>query len=131
MEKRMENPAETPLAQYQEVNQGRTTISPDVLLVIIQLTTLNVSGVSRMSSVPGGVNRIFRKGTGEGVRVTVKDDTVSADLHVILKNDVNMRDVSRNIQHDVARAITTMVGMEVGRVNIHIEDIDYPQTVEA
>ena len=96
MENPMENPAESPLAQYQEVNQGQTTISPDVLLVIIQLTTLHVKGVSRMSPVPGGVNRILKRGTGEGVRVIIKDDTVSADLYVILKNDVNMRDVSRN-----------------------------------
>jgi uncharacterized alkaline shock family protein YloU len=50
---------------------------------------------------------------------------------VILKNDVNMREVSRNIQHDVARAISTMVGMQVGRINIHIEDMDYPENSEA
>jgi uncharacterized alkaline shock family protein YloU len=84
-----------------------------------------------MSPTPGGVNRILRRGTGEGVRVLVKDDTVSADLYVILKNDVNMREVSRNIQHDVARAISTTVGMQVGRINIHIEDMDYPENSEA
>lgn len=84
-----------------------------------------------MSEVPGGVNRILRRGTGEGVHIIVKDDTVSADLYVILKNDVNMRDVSRNIQHDVSRAISEMVGMQVGRINIHIEDIDYPENTEA
>ena len=127
----MENPSENSATQYGSTNPGRTTISPDVLLVIIQLTTLHVQGVSRMSSVPGGVNRILRRGTGEGVRVVVKDDTVSADLYVILQNGVNMRDVSRNIQHDVARAISTMVGMEVGRINIHIEDMDYPVDSEA
>lgn len=131
MENSMENPSENRTAPYEETNHGRTTISPDVLLIIIQLTTLHVQGVSRMSAVPGGVNRILRRGTGEGVRVLVKDDTVSADLHVILKNDVNMRDVSRNIQHDVARAISTTVGMQVGRINIHIEDMDYPENSEA
>jgi len=127
----LENASEESLTPYQGVDFGRTTISPEVLLVITQLTTLHVTGVSRMSSVPGGVNRILRRGAGEGVRIVVKDDTVSADLHVILKNDVNMRDVSRNIQHDVARAISTMVGMQVGRINIHIEDIDYPEESEA
>ncbi|MBP1703382.1 MAG: hypothetical protein H6Q38_2489 [Chloroflexi bacterium] len=118
-------------SQYAGTDIGKTTISPDVLLVITQLTTLQVSGVSRMSEVPGGVNRILRRGTGEGVHIIVKDDTVSADLYVILKNDVNMRDVSRNIQHDVSRAISEMVGMQVGRINIHIEDIDYPENTEA
>lgn len=118
-------------SQYAGTDIGKTTISPDVLLVITQLTTLQVSGVSRMSEVTGGVNRILRRGTGEGVHIIVKDDTVSADLYVVLKNDVNMRDVSRNIQHDVSRAISEMVGMQVGRINIHIEDIDYPENTEA
>ena len=127
----MENPSENPTAQYQETDIGQTTISPDVLLVIIQLTTVHVPGVSRMSSVPGGVNRILRRGSGEGVRIVVKDGTVSVDLYVILKNNINMRDVSRNIQNDVARAISTMVGMHAGRINIHIEDIDYPEESEA
>lgn len=33
--------------------------------------------------------------------------------------------VSRSIQHQISRAISEMVGMDVGKVNIHIEDIDY------
>jgi uncharacterized alkaline shock family protein YloU len=48
----------------------------------------------------------------------------------VLKNDTNIREVSRNIQHDVTRAISEMVGMDVGYVNIHIEDIDYPSDNE-
>jgi uncharacterized alkaline shock family protein YloU len=32
---------------------------------------------------------------------------------------------SQIIQEKVSRAITEMVGMEVGKINIHIEDIDY------
>ena len=39
--------------------------------------------------------------------------------------NVNIREVSRNVQQNVARAIQEMVGMDVGLVNIHIEDIDY------
>ncbi|RPI22259.1 MAG: Asp23/Gls24 family envelope stress response protein, partial [Chloroflexota bacterium] len=50
---------------------------------------------------------------------------------IILKNGTNIRDTSRKIQYEVARAISEMVGMQVGRVNIHIEDIDYPTEIEA
>jgi uncharacterized alkaline shock family protein YloU len=46
-------------------------------------------------------------------------------LHLVLQQDVNIREVSRNVQQNVARAIQEMVGMDVGYVNIHIEDIDY------
>ena len=111
---------------------GKTTIAPEVLLTIARLTTLDISGVSRMSPVPGGVNRLFNRGISEGVRIDIReDDTVFADLFVILQKDVNIRDVSREIQHKVARAISEMVGMQVGRVNVHIEDIDYPMEPEA
>jgi len=119
------------LNDYPEAT-GKTTIAPEVLLTIARLTTLDVTGVSRMSPVPGGVNRLFKRGISEGVRIDIKeDDTVFADLFVILQNDVNIRDVSRDIQHKVARAISEMVGMQVGRVNVHIEDIDYPTEPEA
>ena len=118
--------------QITYAGSGKTTIAPEVLLTIARLTTLNVPGVSRMSNVPGGVNRLFSRGVGEGVRIDIQeDDTVYADLYVILKNDVNIRDVGRSIQQEVARAISEMVGMQVGRVNVHVEDIDYPVEPEA
>jgi uncharacterized alkaline shock family protein YloU len=118
---------------FEQIHQakGKTTIAPEVLLTITRLTTLSVPGVSRMSSVTGGVNHFFQRGISEGVRLHVKDDIVSADLYLVLWNDLNIKDVSQKIQQQVSRAITEMVGMEVGRVNIHVEDIDYPQEPEA
>lgn len=112
--------------------EGTTTIAPDVLLTIAQLTTLNVNGVSRLGHVQTPVNQLLKRTQKrEGVSIEVVDDVVYADIYVVLKNDVNVRDVSHNIQHEVARAISEMVGMSVGRVNIHIEDIDYPTEAEA
>src|SRR4030066_975191 len=115
-----------------ETPQGKTTIAPDVLLTIAQLSALNVAGVSRLSHVQAGVNQLLKRTQRrEGVLIEVVDDVVSVDIYVVLKNDVNVRDVSHNIQREVSRAITDMVGMTVGRVNIHIEDIDYPMEAEA
>jgi uncharacterized alkaline shock family protein YloU len=109
---------------------GKTTIAPEVLLAIARLTALNVDGVSRMCHTPAGVKRLFNRSFEEGVQIEIQNNTVNADLYIILKNDVSIRDVSRNIQQQVARAISEMVGMNVGRVNIHIEDIDYPGETE-
>lgn len=107
--------------------QGSTTIAPEVLLTIAQLTALGVPGVSRLSHIQGaGVNRLIKPSQyREGIKIEVDDDVVTVDIYLILKNDLNVRDISHNIQHEVTRAITEMVGMTVGRVNIHIEDIDF------
>lgn len=110
---------------------GKTTVSPDVLVSIAKLSALGVPGVSRMAAIPGGVNRLFRKGANEGVRIEVEEDVVQADMYLVLKEDVNIREVSRNVQQQVTRAIQEMVGMDVGYINIHIEDIDYEESIEA
>jgi uncharacterized alkaline shock family protein YloU len=109
---------------------GKTTIDPSVLLTIARLTTLEVEGVSRLSDVPGGVNRVFKRHQAQGVRIEIEDVVVDVDLYVIVENDVNLRAVSKEVQAEVSRAITEMVGMEVGRINVHIEDIDFPIEAE-
>ena len=108
---------------------GKTTVAPEVLLTIARLTAKNIPGVSRLCAVPGGIDRLFKKNTqqGDGICIEYTDEAVFIDIYVALKNDVIVRDVSREIQREVQRAVTEMVGMPVGRVNIHVEDIDYPE----
>ena len=111
------------MTDYQ--SHGKTTVSPEVLITIARLSALSVPGVSRMAPISGGVNRLFRRGAGDGVRIETQDNTVFVDMFLALKQDVNIREVSRNVQLQVTRAIQEMVGMDVGHVNIHIENIDY------
>jgi uncharacterized alkaline shock family protein YloU len=107
--------------------QGKTTVAPDVLVTIARLSALSVPGVSRMANIPGGVNRLFKRGAQDGVRIEVEDNVIVANLYLILKPDVNIREVSREVQHQVARALQEMVGMDIGEIEIHIEDIDYEE----
>jgi uncharacterized alkaline shock family protein YloU len=111
-----------------ETNPGKTTVAPDVLVTIARMSALSVPGVSRMAQVTGGVNRLFRRGTNDGVRIEVEDNVIVVSLYLILKKEMNIREVSRNVQTQVARALQEMVGMEVGEVEIHIEDIEYEET---
>ena len=112
-------------------SQGKTTVSPDVLVTIARLSALSVPGVSRMAQVPGGVNRLFKRGIGDGVQIEVHDNVVTANLYLILRQHVNIREVSRNVQHQVARALQEMVGMDIGEIVIHIEDVDMDEGLEA
>ncbi len=113
--------------------EGKTTIAAEVLLTIARLTTLAIPGVSRLCPPPtGNMKRLLTQGYAhEGVVIDILDDIVHLDLYVVLRHNINVREVSRNIQVEVTRAIMEMVGMQVGHVNIHIEDIDYPEETEA
>lgn len=98
-------------------NPDTTTIAPDVLHSIARLTALKVPGVHAASP---------RRGAPDGVQVRVSDGIVDVDMYLILEKDINLRQVSREVQSAVARAIEEMVGMLAGSINIHIEDIHFP-----
>lgn len=107
---------------------GKTTVAPEVLITIARMAALSVPGVSAMAPVSGGVDRFFRRGVNEGLRISVHENVVVGDIFVIVKNGVNIREVGRNVQQQVARAIQEMVGMDVVRLDVHIENIEYEAT---
>jgi uncharacterized alkaline shock family protein YloU len=115
--------AEKPYAE--DPIQGTTMIAPKVLVTSARLTALGVPGVVALAPIPGGVNRLFRRGDGEGVRIEVEGHNVSVDLHLIVAQGTNVREVGRKVQAEVARAIEELIGMSVSRIDIHIEDVDY------
>ncbi len=103
--------------------EGKTTMSLDVLVTIASMSALGVEGVSCLIPVRGARKSLF-KGSQDGVRVEIEDDIVLVDLFLVMKENVNIREVGREVQRHVTRAITEMTGMQVGHVNIHVEDID-------
>ena len=84
----------------------RVTVVPEVLLTIARLSTLRVEGVARMSMIPGGVDRLWRRTpTAEGVQILVDGHTVTVDLFIVTRADANMYEVSHAVQNEVARAL--------------------------
>jgi len=104
---------------------GKTTIDPGVLIQIARLTALSVPGVSKMASGPKSVDSFLKKKYSDGVLIDVENNTVYADLYLVMKHDVDLYKTSQSVQKKVYRAISEMVGMDIGHINIHIEDIDY------
>ena len=107
--------------------RGRTTVAHDVLLTIARLSALQTPGVAHTSPAPDGVDRIFKRGIEDGVRVEVHDHSVLVDLYLVMQPGFSVRVVGRAVQSAVRRAMEEMVGMDVLAVNIHIEDIADPE----
>jgi len=108
------------------------TIAPGVLLTIARLATLEVPGVVRMGSTPGGVDRLLRRvPAANGVQIAVSENTVSAHLYIVAEATTNLRDVSTQIQKSVERSIRNLLGMKVESVNVHIEDVVFTSPTEA
>jgi uncharacterized alkaline shock family protein YloU len=107
-----------------KITTGKTTLTPNVILTIARMAALEVEGVSAMTSIRPGVQNLKTR-CKDGVSLQIEDDNVFINLYLVLDGNHNIREVSRNVQQKVARAIAEMTSLQVSQVNIHIEDVEY------
>ena len=113
-------------------NLGKVTIAPNVLVTIVQKTTMSEAGVARLCDNVPGVRRLLGLQTvGRGVQVNVGDNCVTVNVYLMARRDVDLLQMGRNLQNQIVRAIQHIVGMDVLEVNIHIEDIATELSQEA
>jgi len=106
--------------------QDTIVIAPGVLITIARYATLEVEGVAHMGAIPTDVLRLFRRApAAHGVVLDIDDNQVTIELYIVVKPNVSMREVAREVQRAVTRSIKELVGMDVTSVNIHIYDVDY------
>lgn len=104
---------------------GSVTISDDVVAVIAGVATAEVKGVSSMSgTIAGGLAEILgKKNMGKGVKVLIDGNTAVIDLHITVVYGAKVPEVAWEIQEKVKKAVESMTGLSVDKVNIYIEGV--------
>lgn len=103
---------------------GIVRVAHQVLATIVINTALQIPGVVRMAQRSEQWSRLRgREIPRQGVALTVKGTTVSADLYIVVSANCNIVDVGAAIQEEVASAIEEMIGLQVQEVNVYIQDI--------
>lgn len=97
---------------------GNTTVAPEVLETIVEMTVNETKGVSRVFN---------NNSANSGVKLKLNDGKVNADIYIVLDANSNTIEVCKKLQKNIDRAIKDIVGMSVGSLNIHVEDFDYPE----
>ncbi|GAC1367882.1 MAG: hypothetical protein NVSMB44_33960 [Ktedonobacteraceae bacterium] len=103
---------------------GVVRVARPVLSTIVINTALQIPGVVRMAQVNDQWARLLgREVPRQGVALTIKNNTVAADLYLIVESGSNIVAVGTAVQEEVASAIEEMIGMQVQDVNVYIQDI--------
>ena len=110
-----------------DVIPGSVTVEPSVIETVARLTAMEVSGV--VGIVEKDVDRLLGT-SSRSVIIQVNEGRVLVDLHIIAGPNQSLLQLGRAVQHAVTRAVQQMIGMDVDAVNVHIEDVMYPETEE-
>jgi uncharacterized alkaline shock family protein YloU len=104
---------------------GVIRVTRQVLTTIVINAALEVPSVVRMAQVTDQWLRLLgREVPRQGVTLTIRDNTVTADLYIVVASGAAIVEVGSAVQEEVASAIQHMVGMQVREVNIYIQDVE-------
>ena len=103
---------------------GVVRIAPQVLSTIVTKAALEVPGVARMAQSQDQWTRwLGREVPKQGVSLSLKENTVSADLYLVMESGANIVSIGTAVQEEVAAALEHIVGLQVRDVNIYIQDV--------
>jgi len=108
-------------------DMGSICISADVFTSLAGAAATNCFGVRGMAmrSVSDGLVHLLKKeAMGKGVLVTFdEDDSISIELHIIVKNGVNIPVICRSIISEVKYKVSTDTGVEVKSVDVYVDSV--------
>ncbi len=105
---------------------GDVMISPDVIALYAGLQAVECFGIVGMAAISvrdGLVKLLKRESLTKGVKVSIKDNQLSIDFHVIIAYGVNIHAVSDNLIENVKYRVELFSGMKVEQVNIFVEGV--------
>ena len=112
----------------EEHSESVIQISDNVVATIAGLAALETPGVASMS---GGLSDFTKMLSGKneqrGVRVEVGQLETIIELSVVIKYNMKIQEVCRNLQVNVIEQVEYMTGLKVKQVIVKVEGIDYKE----
>ena len=95
-------------------------INNDVICVVAALAAIEVEGVYNVGSGPKN-----KKNISKGVKVKIQDNNAICDVSLSVNFGENIKEVATKVQQNVKRSIESMLGLNVGTVNVHVIGVDF------
>jgi len=113
-------------------NSGSIKISDEVIATIASVAATEVSGVcGLMGSLAGEIAEKFGKKTaGKGIKVTTTEADVTIDINLIVKYGIRIPEIAWEVQENVKKAVESMSGLSVNKINIHVVDVEFESEEE-
>ena len=105
---------------------GEITINSDVIATYAGSVAVECFGIVGMAAVnmKDGLVKLLKKDSlKHGINVTLNENKISLDFHVIVAYGVSIRAVSDNLIANVKYKVEAFTGIEVENINILVEGV--------
>ena len=96
----------------------------EVVAIIAGLAANEVDGIAGMCSVNSNLLNKNRNVT-RGVKVEIGAEEAAVDLYVIVEYGTPIQRAAQDAQENVRKAIESMTGLHVVRVDVHVQNVSF------
>lgn len=107
-------------------HMGNITIDKDVIAQYAGNVAMECFGIVGMAgiNVKDGIVKLLKKDNiTRGITVSLDNDKLTLDFHVIIAYGVNIRALSNNLIDSVKYKVEEFTGIEVEKINIYVEGV--------
>ena len=109
-----------------DTQYGRVLIDTDVIATYAGSVAVECFGIVGMAAVnmkDGLVKLLKRDYLNHGINVTLNNNKITLDFHVIVSYGVSISTVSDNLISTVKYRVEEFTGMEIEKINIFVEGV--------
>ncbi|EOS45621.1 hypothetical protein C810_02491 [Lachnospiraceae bacterium A2] len=109
-----------------DTQYGRVLIDTDVIAIYAGSVAVECFGIVGMAAVnmkDGLVKLLKRDYLNHGINVTLNNNKITLDFHVIVSYGVSISTVSDNLISTVKYRVEEFTGMEIEKINIFVEGV--------
>jgi uncharacterized alkaline shock family protein YloU len=109
---------------------AKVSYANEVVAIIAGLAANEVEGIAGMCSISGNILSKNRNVT-KGVKVEIGTEEAAVDLYVIVEYGTPIQRASMDAQENVRKAIESMTGLHVVRVDVHVQGVSFEKENKA
>lgn len=114
------------MSAYIENKYGTVIIESEVLAKMAGLAAMDCYGIVGMAakSVKDGIFQLLKaESLTKGIKLTVNDNRISIDFHIIVEYGTNISVIANNIISTVKYTLEEYAGLEVEQINVYVEGV--------
>ena len=104
---------------------GEIVINPDVIALYAGSVAVECFGIVGMAvNMKDGLVKLLKKESlTHGINVSISENKISLDFHVIVSYGVSISAVTDNLINNVKYKVEEFTGMEIEKINILVEGV--------
>lgn len=121
-----------PDLENQDVELGNISVSKDVVAIIVAMEATKVSGVVGLTAGRKGMSAplLDKNNLTKGIEVSMNQKEVAITVSLVADYTVGIYQTARETQRNVKKAIETMAGLNVSKVDINVLDVKFKEDIE-